>query len=64
MPTSAVNSSLVSTLKTSLTLVLQQNSELKNRLNRVHDVSDLADLSSLDPVSDTVSEKYFIQILF
>lgn len=34
--------------------MLQQNADLKTRLNRVHDVSDLGDLSAVDAVSETV----------
>lgn len=49
------NPTVVTSLKTSLNLVLQQNNELKSRLNRIHDISDLGDISSMDPVSDTVS---------
>ncbi|XP_017779338.1 PREDICTED: oxysterol-binding protein-related protein 3-like [Nicrophorus vespilloides] len=44
---------LVASLKTSLNQALQQNADLKTRLNKVHELSDINDLSSLDPVSDT-----------
>lgn len=53
--TVGVNPNIIANLKSSLTQAIQQNADLKNRLNRVHEVSDLADISSLDPISDTVS---------
>lgn len=60
--TVTVSPSVIANLKTSLSQALQQNADLKNRLNRVHDVSDLADVSSLDPISDTVSAYLFCHI--
>lgn len=39
------NNGIVATLRNSLHQSLQQNSELRARLNRIHESSDLSDLS-------------------
>lgn len=49
------NNQSVVNLKNNFNQVLQQNTELKNRLLRIHEASDLADLSSIDPISENVS---------
>lgn len=41
------NAALVASLRGALTSALQQNNELKNRLNRIHENSDLSDVSSI-----------------
>ncbi|CAH1977664.1 unnamed protein product [Acanthoscelides obtectus] len=50
-PANVSNQNLL-TLKNNLNQVLQQNSDLRNRLVRIHETSDLEDLSSLDHLSE------------
>lgn len=46
-------------LRNNLNQVLQQNTELKNRLLRVHEASDLTDISTLEQLSEVVSVSTF-----
>lgn len=43
-------------LEISLNQALQQNAELRKRLQRIYEVSDVSDLSVVEPNSETVSE--------
>ncbi|XP_049834429.1 oxysterol-binding protein-related protein 3-like isoform X1 [Schistocerca gregaria] len=45
-------SGMVAALRTSLSQAIQQNGELRQRLQRIHDVADLSDLSSIGPASE------------
>ncbi|KAF4520674.1 hypothetical protein B566_EDAN006350 [Ephemera danica] len=45
--TGATNSAIVASLRAALSSALQQNNDLKNRLNRIHENSDLSDVSSI-----------------
>lgn len=49
------NNGLVATLRNSLHQSLQQNSELRARLNRIHENSDLSDLSEAKPLHQSLS---------
>lgn len=55
VPSNSNNNQNVVNLKNNFNQVLQQNTELKNRLLRIHEASDLTDLSVIDPVSENVS---------
>ncbi|XP_044744658.1 oxysterol-binding protein-related protein 3-like isoform X1 [Coccinella septempunctata] len=48
---SNVNQSIVN-LKNSLNQAIQQNTDLRNRLQKIHDAADIAELSLLDHVSE------------
>lgn len=50
---SNVNQSIVN-LKNSLNQAIQQNTDLRNRLQKIHDAADIAELSLLDHVSEGV----------
>lgn len=52
--TNNISSSILLSLEAQMNQTVQQNNELKNRLQKIHEVSDLSDLSSLDRISDTV----------
>lgn len=54
MSSSVSNPSIIN-LKNNLNQVLQQNSELRNRLIRIQEASDLTELSTLDHLVETVS---------
>lgn len=54
VPSSVSNQSIIN-LKNNLNQVLQQNSELRNRLVRIQEASDLTDLSSLEHLGESVS---------
>lgn len=45
--TSTTNAALVTSLRAALSSALQQNNELKSRLNCIHESSDLSDVSSI-----------------
>lgn len=49
-----INHNQTSNLELSLNQALQQNNELKKRLQRIYEVSDISDLSIIDPNSETV----------
>lgn len=47
-------------LESSLSQALQQNTELRKRLQRIYEFSDISDLSVIEPNSETVSKKEFL----
>lgn len=55
---SNVNQSIVN-LKNSLNQAIQQNTDLRNRLQKIHDAADIAELSLLDHVSEGVRTFFY-----
>lgn len=49
-------------LELSLNHALQQNSELRKRLQRIYEASDISDLSAIEPNSETVIYTITFQI--
>lgn len=54
-----VNQSHACNLESSLNQALQQNTELRKRLQRIYEFSDISDLSIVEPNSETVSKALF-----
>lgn len=52
--TTGINHNQTCNLELSLNQALQQNAELRKRLQRIYEVSDISDISVIDPNSETV----------